>query len=206
MIEILVSFIAVVSGLIGLMMTILGKTLPAGILKVVSIIGLSILGIINFNTPIIISGFLLAIVAEMMLSLLNPILKKDILFYIGFISYIFAYILIGSTVFTSPIIYLISALIIALVLIPIQIKFLDKADKVTKIALGCHMTAISILLVSAYMINWVAVIGVLLIYLCDSIIGHSKYNSKYKLDNGITESIITISFTLGMFLYVISRG
>jgi hypothetical protein len=201
--------VSIMFGIMGLVYTIEDNdkysNLRAGSMKVLSIYGLSVIGILGFHNPIITVGFILACIAETLLSLLNPIFKKDIFFYVGFLTYIVSYILLGSNIFSGSVIYILMAFIIASITIPLQLKFLDKADIIIKVAMGLHMTALSILLVSATRINIIAIIGVLLIYLCDSIIGHSKFNSKYKLNSKITESLITLPFTFGFTMYVMSR-
>jgi hypothetical protein len=199
--------LAVVFGLAGLACTLKGFTLPAGILKVLSVAGIGYIGIAGFSIPLVTIGFVVMVLAEIAMSLLSPLTKKELFFFIGLGLYMISYGAIATGIFTSIAVqpYIIGVYAIMVLIGLAQFIQLDKADGIMRGVLAIYIGVLTAFVTACVMYNPIfALLGALSIYFSDSIIGQSKFNSKFVVSNTIKEISVSIPFITGLAMFAIS--
>jgi uncharacterized membrane protein YhhN len=192
--------------LIGCIFTIKVRDWRGEAFKVMSTFCVTSLGVcLNLN-PLFIIGVSLVFLGDLVLSLFIPLFKKEYFFMIGLGLFLLAYLTVSISYINTNIepSYLISSIILMVMLGYLNISNMNKCDIKMKIILSIYMIAVSSLpIIAISNSNIYKFIGGLLIYFSDSIIGHSSYNSKYRISSSNTELLITIPFIVGLFMYII---
>lgn len=204
---ILGTVVALISFL-GYMFTIKDQEWRGGVFKVLATALTAIIGIYFDKSIYLILGLSFMVIADLVLSFLKPLLKKDFLFLVGLGLFLVAYLLLSINFI--KVIFDVKSFALGFAVFTLlgisDIRHMDKCDKLMKVIVFIYLSVIALLVASTCSMpneKTYVFLGSIMLFFSDLVIGNSTFNSKYCINKVITEFLITMLYSVGLFILVI---